>query len=224
MPQDRLGRGDLHSINGIVVLPRRHKWLQNLCDLDGAPRQAFLNPNHEAPDLYIVLKIFLADYLKYMAMAISVTFDGWSNASLRGFYVCTGHWTGSREICLDTTLVRLHEVVLDFLTVPSGVGIGTRCGEYLKTMLSIFNCSDKLVAIVSDGGGDVMVAANTGRTPWTSRRAATPTGSSATTSSASPTRCSWRSSLSPRSWSRPPRSCRPSWPTCATERPGVLGF
>jgi hypothetical protein len=125
--------------------------------------------------MYIVLKVFIMEYLTTLSVAVSLTFDGWSNTSLRGFYVCTAHWADTRvqvpdvapPQCSDLdssagsvkSNPRLHDVVLDFFHVPPGPGVGTRCGTYLSELVQSYHCTDKLVAVVTDGGGDAVLSA-----------------------------------------------------------------
>jgi len=90
---------------------------------------------------------------------LCLTFDGWSNSSLRGFYICPAHWADTRLQRPADATPRLHQVVLDFFTVPNGPGAGSRCGSYLHALVRGYNLIDKLVAVVSDGGSDALVAA-----------------------------------------------------------------
>ncbi len=104
--------------------------------------------------MYMVLKIFLVHQLSALSVALSVTFDGWSNSALRGFYACTAHWT-------DIATGELSEVILDFFYVPPGPGVGARCGHYLYKVLDAFGAVDKLIAVVTDNGSDAVVATGT---------------------------------------------------------------
>jgi len=104
--------------------------------------------------MYIEIKLFFIEYLQVLFVGVSITYDGWSNASLRGFYACTLHW-------VDVQRGALCEVVLDFFYIAPGPGVGGRCGRYLHKSLSDFGVVDKVVAMVSDSNSDAVVAAET---------------------------------------------------------------
>ncbi|KAH9138280.1 hypothetical protein LEN26_005364 [Aphanomyces euteiches] len=104
--------------------------------------------------MYIVLKLLLKRHLCSLKVACSLTFDGWSNQSLRGFYAVTLHWMNEDNACLE-------EIILDFFHVLPGPGNGKRCDEYLSQLVASLDLIHPLVAIVSDNGSDAVLTATT---------------------------------------------------------------
>lgn len=103
--------------------------------------------------MYIVLKCLVQQYLLTLSVAFSVTFDGWSNQSCRGYYVCTLHWTSIELACLCSC-------TLDFFYVTPGDGVGVRCGNYLTALFNTFGISGSVLALISDSGSDAVAAAS----------------------------------------------------------------
>jgi hypothetical protein len=101
--------------------------------------------------MYIVLKTLIAQYLAPLTVAFSVTYDGWSNDALRGYYSTTLHW-------ISTDLGTTCDCILDFFFVTPGPGVGERCGSYLISLLDSFGIISRVLAVVSDNGGDAVVA------------------------------------------------------------------
>ena len=104
-------------------------------------------------EVYTVLRIILQDFFAKMKTKISITYDGWSNDSMKGFYSVTAHFTDIESKCVKTLL-------LDFSTLPPGAGIGGRLAEHLYETLCSFGVQRRLVAAVSDNGSDAVKAAD----------------------------------------------------------------
>jgi len=122
-----------------------------------APRYSPLAPitvKRRIIEMYIYLKVKLVGYFATLPTMVSMTFDGWSNGSLKGFYVLTLHWC-------DATTRSLHEIVLDFFSVTPGTGVGARCGTYMTSVVEAFGLSESLLVVVSDNGSDAVAAAKT---------------------------------------------------------------
>ena len=103
-------------------------------------------------EMYVVLRHQVIDLLSKSQSRFSITFDGWSNSSLKGFYSVTLHWA-----CHETT--RSRSMLLDFVHVFPGVGSGKRCAHALFCRLGSFNISSRLLATIFDGASDAQMAA-----------------------------------------------------------------
>ncbi len=103
-------------------------------------------------EMYVVLRRQVIDFLSKCQSRFSITFDGWSNSSLKGFYSVTLHWA-----CHETA--RSRSMLLDFVHVFPGVGSGKRCAHALFSRLRSFVISSRLLATIFDGASDAQVAA-----------------------------------------------------------------
>ena len=103
-------------------------------------------------EMYVVLRHHVINMLSKCESRFSITFDGWSNNSLKGFYSVTLHWA-----CPETA--RSRSMLLDFVHVFPGVGSGKRCAHALFRRLRSFNISSRLLATIFDGASDAQAAA-----------------------------------------------------------------
>ena len=103
-------------------------------------------------EMYVVLRHQVINLLSKCESRFSITFDGWSNNSLKGFYSVTLHWA-----CPETA--RSRSMLLDFVHVFPGVGSGKRCAHALFRRLRSFNISSRLLATIFDGASDAQAAA-----------------------------------------------------------------
>ena len=107
---------------------------------------------HSILEMYVVLRHQVIDLLPKSQSRFSITFDGWSNSSLKGFYSVTLHWA-----CHETT--RSRSMLLDFVHVFPGAGSVKRCAHALFCRLGSFNISSRLLATIFDGDSDAQMAA-----------------------------------------------------------------
>jgi hypothetical protein len=86
-----------------------------------------------------------------LASMVSLTVDGWSNPSMKGFHVATLHWitreTGKRS-----------SIILDFFRVPGGTGSAKRVGGYLFELLNLYGLGRKLLCTISDNASDAVAS------------------------------------------------------------------
>ena len=92
--------------------------------------------------MYMVMRKLVIDLLSTINSRFSITFDGLSNNSLKGFYLVTFHW-----VCHET--ITQKSILLDFLNVLQGHGVGRRCGQAIFNRLSSFGISSKLLTTMS---------------------------------------------------------------------------
>ena len=92
--------------------------------------------------MYMVIRKLVIDLLSTINSRFSITFDGWSNNSLKVFYSVTLHW-----VCHET--ITQISILLDFLNVLQGHGVGRRCGQAIFNRLSSFGISSKLLTTMS---------------------------------------------------------------------------
>ena len=78
--------------------------------------------------MYVVLRHLVITYLSSQNFRYAITFDGWTNNSLKGFYPVTLHF-----VCFEST--KPASVLLDFLDVFPGDGVGKRVGKVLFSRL-----------------------------------------------------------------------------------------
>ena len=101
--------------------------------------------------MYVVLRHLVISYLSSQSFRYAITYDGWTNNSLKGFYPMTLHWV-SLESSKPTS------VLLDFLDVFPGDGVGKRVGKALFSRLKSFNISSRILSTTSDGASESLVA------------------------------------------------------------------
>ena len=101
--------------------------------------------------MYVVLRHLVITYLSSQNFRYAITFDGWTNNSLKGFYPVTLHF-----VCFEST--KPASVLLDFLDVFPGDGVGKRVGKALFSRLKSFNISSRLLSTTSDGASESLVA------------------------------------------------------------------
>ena len=101
--------------------------------------------------MYVVLRHLVISYLSSQSFRYAITYDGWTNNSLKGFYPMTLHWV-SLESSKPTS------VLLDFLDVFPGDGVGKRVRKALFSRLKSFNISSRILSTTSDGASESLVA------------------------------------------------------------------
>jgi hAT family C-terminal dimerisation region len=101
---------------------------------------------------YVVTKSNICDYLAVTNTKVSITFDGWSNWSMTGFYAVTLHF-------VDPSTATLSSLVLDMFYVTPGTDVSKRVAAYIFKMLNSFGIWTRLVAVVSDNASDATAAA-----------------------------------------------------------------
>ena len=74
--------------------------------------------------MYVVVRQSIIKYLSFLDCNFGITFDGWSTNSTLSFFPVTLHW-------VDPNTCKLMSMLLDFLNVFPGDGVGLRCGEAL---------------------------------------------------------------------------------------------
>ena len=107
-------------------------------------------------ELFSIAQPLLSKYLCQLDVCVSLTMDGWSNRSLKGFYVVTAHWVDTRSGCYKSLL-------LTILDVSCGTGVGNRVGSALFTyLLEMIGAAflPKLLHVVTDNGSDACAAVN----------------------------------------------------------------
>ena len=129
-------------------------------------------------EMYIVLKQMMIVYFQTFSSKVSITFDGWSNSSLKGFFSVTLHWvcpeilaiqdcildffhvTSGKGCMLYISLGACQTFLLCQFTFPSGTDISTRVAQHLFEVLNSFELFCRLLATVSDNGSDAVSAAH----------------------------------------------------------------
>ena len=101
--------------------------------------------------MYVVFRQLAIDYLSSENFQYAITYDGWSNNRLKGFYPMTLHW-------VDLESGKRINLLLYFLDVFPGDGVGKRVGQVLFMRLKSFGFSLHLISTTSDGASDAMVA------------------------------------------------------------------
>ena len=102
--------------------------------------------------MYVVVRLLVISFLSKQASHFEITFDGWSNSSLKGFYLVTLHW-----VCLESA--KPMSMLLDFFNIFPGDGVGKRYVQALFTYLKSFgHISFHLLTIRLDGASDALVA------------------------------------------------------------------
>ena len=71
--------------------------------------------------MYVVIHQIVIGFLSTLDSRFAITFDGWSNSSLKGFYQMTLHWV-YRESAKPMSML------IDFFHVFPGDDVGKRCG------------------------------------------------------------------------------------------------
>lgn len=104
-------------------------------------------------ELYVLLKYKIREVVAAIPGRFSLTFDGWTNPSYRGYCSSTIHFIDSHGV--------LRDALLGYFYVPPGKGLGQRTGVRLYEFLCSVGCSQKLLATVTDNGSDAIVAART---------------------------------------------------------------
>ena len=69
--------------------------------------------------MYVVVRQLVISFLSEQASHFAITFDGWSNSSLKGFYPVTLH-----RVCLE--FAKSMSMLLDFFNIFPGDGVGKR--------------------------------------------------------------------------------------------------
>jgi hAT family C-terminal dimerisation region len=103
-------------------------------------------------EMYAVLKALLINYFASHSNKVSLTFDGWTNDSMKGFYSVTLHF-------VDPHSFELQSCLIDFFHVVPGTGVSGRVADHLEGMLKQFGLWTRLLAVVSDNGSDAKAAA-----------------------------------------------------------------
>jgi len=100
----------------------------------------------------VITRNLLKSYLSNLRSRVSITFDGWTNDSLQSFYSITLHFC-------DHESKSAHCILLDFLKVQPGLGVGGRLAAKVYSRLKTFGLDGKLLAAVTDNGADAVKAA-----------------------------------------------------------------
>ncbi len=101
--------------------------------------------------MYVVIRQEIIKFLSKKICRFPITYDGWKNNSLVGFFPVTLHW-------VDQEKGKPISMLLDFLHVAPGDGVGLRCGEALFKRLRSFDISSRLMCTIADGASDAIVA------------------------------------------------------------------
>ena len=101
--------------------------------------------------MYVVVRQLIISYLALEDCRFSITFDGWSNRALSTFYLVTLHWVSPES-------AKPMSMLLDFLHVFPGEGVGKHCGLALFRRLKSFGLGSRLLCTISDNGSDTIVA------------------------------------------------------------------
>ena len=96
----------------------------------------------------VLLHHQVIDLLSKSQSRYSISFDGWSNSSLKRFYSMTLHWA-----CHETT--RPRSMLLYFVHVFPCVRSGKCCAHALFCWLRSFDISSRLLATIFYGASDV---------------------------------------------------------------------
>jgi hypothetical protein len=99
---------------------------------------------------YAVLKHMVANtFRETVDSKFSITFDGWSNSSLQGFYTVTIYLFADEKA---------QDALLDFFYVTPGRQVSKRCAEYILGGVDEFGISSRLISTVYDNGSDAVTA------------------------------------------------------------------
>ena len=99
--------------------------------------------------MYLVLCHLVITYLSTQSFRYSITYDGWTNNSLKGFYPITLHRVSLESSKLESS--KPTTVLLDFLDDFSGGGVGKFVGKALFSRLKLFNISSCILFTTFDG-------------------------------------------------------------------------
>ena len=97
--------------------------------------------------LYAIFQSLFIKLLATFVSAVSMTVDGWSNRSMKGFHVATIHW-------INRVTGKRSAAIIDFFRVPGGDGSAKRVGAYLFDMLMLYGLSQRILCTVSDNAND----------------------------------------------------------------------
>ena len=103
--------------------------------------------------MYVVVPQLIINYLAQEECRFYITFDGWCNNSMTGFYPVTIHWVSSES-------GRQMSMLINFMHVFPGDGVGKRCGEAIFKHLKAFDIGTRLLYTTSDGASDAILASN----------------------------------------------------------------
>ena len=103
--------------------------------------------------MYVVIRQIVIGFLSTLDSCFAITFDGWSNNSLKEFYPMTLHW-----VCRESA--KPMSMLIDFFHVFPGDGVGKRCGQALFMSLKSFGISSHILTITSYGASDAIMASN----------------------------------------------------------------
>ena len=102
--------------------------------------------------IYVVLKLMIIALLTESELSrFTLTFDGWSNPSLKGFTSVTLHW-------MPYATMKMSNCVLDFFYVAPGHHVSRRVYDHIMDTLHAFMIGQRLLAIVTDNGADAVAA------------------------------------------------------------------
>ena len=101
--------------------------------------------------MYVVLRQLVINYLSTQNFCFAITYDGWTNNTLNGFYPMTLHW-----VSLESS--KPISIVLDFLNVFPGEGVGKLCDKALFSCLKSFKISSRLIYTRADGAANSQAA------------------------------------------------------------------
>ena len=99
--------------------------------------------------MYVVIRQIVISFLSTLDSRFAITFDGWSNNSLKGFYPITLHW-----VCRESA--KPMSMLIDFFPVFASDGVGKRCGQALFMRVKSFGISSHILSITSDGASELL--------------------------------------------------------------------
>ncbi|XP_078720813.1 uncharacterized protein LOC144937280 [Lampetra fluviatilis] len=103
-------------------------------------------------EMYVVLKLLVLQYFTTFGSCVSLTYDGWTNDAMTGFFSVTLHW-------MDPASFSMCNCIIDFFWVAPGEGVGKRMAQRLHELLDDFGVWPRLLAVVTDSGSDAVASA-----------------------------------------------------------------
>ncbi|XP_061405628.1 uncharacterized protein LOC133341190 [Lethenteron reissneri] len=103
-------------------------------------------------EMYVVLKLLVLQYFTTFGSCVSLTYDGWTNDAMTGFFSVTLHW-------MDPASFSMCNCIIHFFWVAPGEGVGKRMAQRLHELLDDFGVWPRLLAVVTDSGSDAVASA-----------------------------------------------------------------
>ncbi|ORY42304.1 hypothetical protein BCR33DRAFT_786511 [Rhizoclosmatium globosum] len=104
--------------------------------------------------MYVCLQYLLTEFVFCLFSKTqkgSMSFNGWSSPQRKGLHVVTYLW-------LSLITKSILTVILDFMSVLPGDGVGDRFGDALFQLTVLFKIESKIVATCTDNGADAIKA------------------------------------------------------------------